>query len=125
MLKRDDIIVYAKTNTIFCQNLQMILERLIMYGITANPDKTRLGMASIEYLGHVIDKDGIHFTKEKIQKVVDFPTPVTVKELQSFIGLANYFRDHIDHHSSIIRPLLNVLLDSGKRITASGRNLKW
>jgi hypothetical protein len=50
-------------------------------------------MAKVEFLGHVIDEDGISMSEEKIDKVKTFQKPQTGRTLRSFIGLANYFRD--------------------------------
>ena len=63
----------------------------------------------VEYCGHTIDQAGIHFSPAKLQKVVDFPKPRTITELRSFLGLANYYRDHVFGHSMIVHPLHRML----------------
>ena len=70
-----------------------------------NPDKCKFGLEAIEYVGHVINKDGIHFTRDKLDSVTNFPLPKTKGDLKAFIGLVNYFRDHIKDASIILRPL--------------------
>ena len=76
-----------------------------MHGITVNPDKCKFGLEAIEYVGHVIDGDGIHFTRDKLDSVTNFPLPKTKGELKAFIGLVNYFRDHLKDLSIVMRPL--------------------
>ena len=62
-------------------------------------------MSEIEYVGHVINENGLTFTRDKLDSVVNFPKPVYQKEMKSFLGLANYFRLHIRNHSDIVEPL--------------------
>jgi len=91
----DDLIVFAETEEEFADNVDKILDRLREYNITCNPEKCRFGHTSVEYLGHVIDADGISFSEEKKNEVRNFPQPKFLKELQSFLGLVNYFGDHL------------------------------
>ena len=69
----------------------------------------------MEYCGHLIDREGLHFTRPKLETVADFPKPETQHALRSFLGLANWFRDHIADHSRLVRPLHKVLEGYDKR----------
>ena len=62
-------------------------------------------MSSIEYVGHIIDQHGIHFAQEKLDEVLNFAMPVRIKDLQRFIGMVNYFGDHIQHLATELRML--------------------
>ena len=104
----DDLIVFAATEEEFLQHLEKLFERLLQYNITLNPKKCRLGMQQIEYVGHTINSEGTHFSREKLSSVQEFRTPKTHKELKSFLGLANYFRDHIRHYAEITAPLVSL-----------------
>ena len=75
--------------------LSKVLGRLREKKVLANPVKTRLGLKEVEYVGHLISSTGTSFTEEKRLQVLDFPLPETEKALLQFIGLANYFRDHV------------------------------
>jgi len=114
----DDVIVFADTQLSLVQRLKQCFERFREKGISLNPSKCKLGVTSVEYCGHLIDKDGLHFTQPKLETVADFPTPETQHQLRSFLGLANWFRDHIRDHSSLVRPLHKVLdgYDKKKRL---------
>ncbi len=61
-------------------NLKLVLDRLREYNITCNPDKCRFGVESIEYVGHTIDPEGLTFSKEKLDQVLNFPLPKLIKE---------------------------------------------
>jgi hypothetical protein len=98
----DDLIVWGETEEEFLLNLDTVLERLIEHNVTLNPAKSRFGMSEVEYVGHTINglTGEIHFTRSKLDRVRDFPTPRTHAELKLFIGLAQYYRKHIAHMSA-------------------------
>ena len=66
-----------------------------------NPEKTELGLDEVEYVGHLISSEGTSFTPEKRLQVLEFPLPATQKALQ-FIGLVNYFRDHVPQMTEMV-----------------------
>ena len=111
----DDLIIFAETEEEFAEYLEKILERLREHNITCNPEKCRFGHNSIEYLGHVIDSEGITFSKKKKQEVRNFPQPKFLKQLQGFLGLVNYFGDHLRNMASELAGLRKLLKESQRR----------
>jgi transposase InsO family protein len=107
----DDLIVYGATEEEYLHNLEKLLDRLRDKNVSLSPSKCRFGLRSVEYVGHTINENGISFSEEKRRKVFDFPTPLVQKHLKSFLGLANYFRDHIPNHSSIASPMHKLVKD--------------
>jgi len=105
----DDILVYSRNQEEFLEKLRAILTRFRQYNIKANPAKTRLGLEEIEYLGHTINKRGVDFSTAKKHAVLLTPLPTTEKQLKQFLGLANYFRDHVRNHSLTVKPLNEIL----------------
>jgi hypothetical protein len=101
----DDVIVYAETAQELESRLRRCFERFQEKGITLNPAKCKLFLPSVEYCGHLIDKESLHFTRSKLDAVTDFAIPETQQGLRSFLGLANWFRDHVNDHSRLVRPL--------------------
>ena len=101
----DDIIVYGSTEDEFLERLEKLFQRLKERRITLNPRKSRLGLSSIEYVGHIIDSTGLTYSPEKVKKVLDFPAPKLAKDLRSFIGLASYFSDKVEHMQLELAPL--------------------
>ena len=63
----------------------------------------------VEYVGYLITSTGTSFTEEKRLQVLDFPFPETEKALLQFIGLANYFRDHVPKMTEMVQPLRKLL----------------
>jgi hypothetical protein len=105
----DDIIVHGKSDEEFLENLEKLFQRFREKHITLNPTKCRIGLAQLEYVGHVIDRSGISMSAARKDKILNFARPVTEKDLRSFIGLANYFRSHISHYSELLQPLQAML----------------
>ena len=87
-----------------------ILDRLRAFIVAANPKKNKLGLSEVEYVGHVVSAEGTSFTDEKRLKVLDFPLPDTHRGLPMFIGLANYFRDHVPNITEMLKPLRDMIL---------------
>ncbi len=81
------MLIHGPTDNVYLENTRKVLGRL--------REKTRLGLNEVEYVGHLISSTGTSFTEEKRLQVLDFPLPETEKALLQFIGLANYFRDHV------------------------------
>ena len=105
----DDILFWGQSEEEYLQHLEMILERLSSKNIIINPKKCSFGLEEIEYTGHVLDQTGLSFSAKKKSQIVDFIQPETQKDLKSFLGLANYFRDHIRNHSLLVHPLYQMV----------------
>jgi hypothetical protein len=101
----DDIIVWGKSEEDLLQNVETFLKRCKECNITVNPKKVKIGMQSVEYVGHTISKDGLHFSEKKRFQVFQAPTPTTEKGMKSFLGLVVQFKSHIHHFSEIVKPL--------------------
>ena len=105
----DDIIVHGQSEEDLLTNLRRVFERCRRYRIAFNPKKSKIGLDRIEWVGHQLDAEGLHFTSEQLSEVAQFPTPIGAKGLRSFLGLANYFRDHVRYYASMEAPLRAVL----------------
>ena len=105
----DDLIVFGRTEEELIENLSKVFERLQHFNITLNPTKCRFGLREVEYVGHTINEFGHHFSREKLDGVKNFVLPVNQQGLKQFLGLANYFRDHVREHSLIVQPLHSLL----------------
>jgi hypothetical protein len=105
----DDILIYSKTLEEHQVHVQQVLERLHQYGLHAKPEKCEFHTDSIEYLGVVVTRKGVAMDPSKIQAILDWPAPTKVKELQAFLGFANFYRRFIDNYSGIVVPLTRLL----------------
>jgi len=106
----DDVIVFGTTEAEYLTNLRKVFTNLKTYNITLNPKKCKFGLKEVEYVGHVINEHGKTFTRTKLDSVVNFPKPETHAQMLSFLGLANYFRSHINMHSTVAKPLHDLVV---------------
>jgi hypothetical protein len=71
-------------------------------------EKCEFGKRELAFLGHIVGKDGIKMDPEKIKAIIKYPKPQTVKEIQSFLGGAGYYRRFIKNYSKIAKPLSDL-----------------
>ena len=105
----DDIIVHGQSEPELLHNLRLVFERCRKHRIAFNPKKSKIGLDRIDWVGHQLDAEGLHFSKEQLNEVAQFPTSLGAKGLRSFLGLANYFRDHVRHYADMERPMRAVI----------------
>ena len=115
----DDVNVYAKDNDEFLTRLREVFQRFRHHRVYLKASKCFLGYSELNYLGKVISSEGLQMSKDRVKQVVDFPTPQLSKQLKSFLGITNYFRDHVRNHSMVVKPLHSLLTNycKTKKIT--------
>ena len=101
----DDVIIFGRTWEEHLQRLEAVFRAMDNADLTLKLSKCRFGFRSVEYLGHVISPAGIEPNPNKVQSILELLPPRTVKETQSFLGMANYYRKFIPHFSEKARPL--------------------
>ncbi|MEL6562292.1 MAG: reverse transcriptase domain-containing protein, partial [Bacteroidota bacterium] len=101
----DDIIIYGRTRKEHDYNLLVILNKLMNAGVKLSKEKFQFCKQKIRYLGHIISSKGIEKDPEKLVKLENWPRPKTMKELNSFLGFANYYRKFVRNFSQIASPL--------------------
>ncbi|KII65266.1 Retrovirus-related Pol polyprotein [Thelohanellus kitauei] len=87
----DDIIITGSDEREHLNNLEIVLCRLEKIGLTTQRSKCRFYQETINYLGHFIDKSGIHPDMSSIRPLLDMPVPVNTSELKSWLGPVNYY----------------------------------
>jgi hypothetical protein len=105
----DDLIIYARSEDELIEKFIIILERFRKFNITINPEKSELGVTEATFVGHTLNESGLHFKREKLDSVLNFPVPIFSKQLKSFVCLASYFRDHVRNHAARVQPLFDLL----------------
>lgn len=105
----DDILVFAYDFENLLQVLDQVLQRFKEHGLRLNKSKCVFASASVEFLGHRVDAQGIHKSQKHIQAIRDAPKSITLEELQLFIGKATYYSAFIPDLSTRDRPLRDML----------------
>jgi transposase InsO family protein len=115
LLYIDDIVVYG-TDDSFEENLREVLQRLADFDVVLKGSKCRFGVRQITYLGHTLDGEKlfVHESKAEIFKLLREPTNLTA--LRSFVGLMNYYKDHMGPlYSQTMAPLYTKIAAYGKK----------
>ena len=88
----DDIIVFNKTPEEHLHRFKAVFNKLEAAGLKLKSSKCELLKQQINYLGHVVSKEGVSTDPEKIKAVTDWSQPTTVTEVRSFLGYVSYYR---------------------------------
>lgn len=105
----DDIKVHGSTINEHMERLRAVFQKLLDANLRINKEKSQFCKSSIRYLGHIIDKNGLSKTPEKIEAVLKAPRPKNISELRSWLGLVNYYGKFFKNLSSKLHPLYKLL----------------
>lgn len=121
----DDILVAGKTQEECKSTLFVVLERLNKHNVIINIDKCKFIEKSVKYLGHVLTEGGISPNKDKVKAIVDAPIPKNLQQLQSYLGLLNYYSRYIPNLSSELKYLYRLLQKDVKYLWDSNCQLSF
>lgn len=114
----DDLLIYATTEEEHDRIVKEVLQRLTKHHLAVSPRKCKWRVPKVEFLGYIINRQGIGMTQDKVECVLKWQPPRSLKESQQFIGFANFYRRFIHRFSAIARPITNA--QSG-----NPRDWKW
>ena len=97
----DDLLIHTPNLEKHIEQLDQVLQVYEDAGIKLRAHKTKLFQNSAEYLGYVVTHEGIHMQNEYVQRIVDWPIPTTIKQLNCFLGFAGYYRGFIKEFSTL------------------------
>ena len=88
----DDILVFSHYLTDHLTHLRIVLEVLVTHQLYAKMSKCVFGCNEVEYLGHIISREGVRADPKKTSAIVQWPIPINVKALRGFLGFTGYYR---------------------------------
>ena len=115
-VKVDDILISGKTDTDHLENIEKVFRVLKEIGATVNKKKCMFFVKEIEYLGFIINKNGIHLNPHKINAINEIPEPKDLKQVQNFLGGINYYSKFGPNMADIAKPY---------RLLEKGTEWKW
>ena len=104
----DDILIYSKTREEHVTHVSKVLERLQKAGLYLDIKKCEFFATEVKYLGLIITTEGVKMDPAKIDAIVNWPTPRNLKDVQAFLGFANFYRKFIFGYSGIAGPLTRL-----------------
>ncbi|KAK3545548.1 hypothetical protein QTP70_008157 [Hemibagrus guttatus] len=115
----DDILVYSTSLEEHVRHVRAILSRLRQNHNYIKPEKCEFHRTTNTFLGYVILRQGVKMDLTKVHVVTELPNPTTIKELQWFLGFANFYRRFIRNYSSVAGPLTSLLQGKPRRLSWS------
>ncbi|GJY01365.1 putative reverse transcriptase domain-containing protein [Tanacetum coccineum] len=113
----DDILVYSKDEEEHGKHLKIILELLKKERLYAKFSKCDFWLDSVQFLGYVIGRSGVHVDPAKIEAIKSWAAPTTPMEVRQFLGLARYYQRFIEGFSLISKPLT--------KLTQKNKKYEW
>nr|GFB70518.1 putative reverse transcriptase domain-containing protein [Tanacetum cinerariifolium] len=104
----DDILIYSKDEKEHEEHLKAILELLKKEELYAKFSKCEFWIPKVQFLGYVIDSQGIHVDPTKIESVKDWASPKSSTEIRQFLGLVGYYRRFIEGFSKMAKPMIKL-----------------
>lgn len=110
----DDIVVFSNNREQYIEHAKAVIDRLTEYSLPVRVDKSRFAQKMIRLLGFVISGAGVQMDASKVESILAWPKPKTVKQLLRFLGAANFYRQFMKDFSSISAPLDAVRKHKGE-----------
>jgi hypothetical protein len=104
----DDILIYSDNLDDHRKHVKEVLRRLRAHGLYARGDKCEFHKEEVEFLGYIVSKDGLRMSEDKVKTILEWPEPRKVKDIQSFLGFANFYRRFIYNYSDLTVPLTHL-----------------
>ncbi|GKB45834.1 putative reverse transcriptase domain-containing protein [Tanacetum coccineum] len=104
----DDILIYSKNKKEHEEHLKLILELLKKEELYAKFSKCEFWIPKVQFLGHMIDNEGIHVDPAKIESIKDWTSPKSPTKIRQFLGLAGYYQRFIEGFSKIAKPMTKL-----------------
>jgi transposase InsO family protein len=110
----DDVLIYSKRSEDHPQHVRTVLERLRKFKIYCNLKKCKFSTTEVEFLGFIVSTKGVSMDTSRVETITEWPEPTSFKDLQVFLGFANFYRRFIEGYSRIAQPLTGMLKGSDK-----------
>ena len=111
----DDILIYSKSLEDHKALIKKVLARLERHDLAISLKKSVSHVDTLEFLGYIVGKDGVTMSKKKVESILSWKAPRSVKDVQIFIGLENFCRRFIENFSKVCKPITDTLKTKGDK----------
>lgn len=101
----DDILIFSRSKEQHIHHVQSVLQRLLENSLYVKAEKCEFHVSSVSFLGNIVAQGNIQMDPAKVSAVTSWPVPENRKQLQRFLGFANFYRRFIRNYSSVAAPL--------------------
>ncbi|XP_069498724.1 uncharacterized protein [Ambystoma mexicanum] len=109
MVYIDDILIYSESVQEHVHHLRAVLEKLRQHRSFAKLEKCVFHVTTVEFLGNILSPQGIQMDNRKVEAILQWPSPSSIKTVQSFLGFANFYRRFIADFLEIVHPITSLL----------------
>ena len=113
----DDILVYSRTMEQHLAHLRALFKALSNYGLVINLAKCEFGKSDLTFPGHRITPNGVSPLQDRVTAITSFAKPSSIKGLQRYLGMVNFYRRFVPHIANLLRPLTDALANNPKTLT--------
>jgi transposase InsO family protein len=103
----DDILIYSENEEDHGGHVEEVLDRLIQWDLFCKASKCTFSTKSVEFLGFIVTPEGVVMDPVRVKTIREWPEPEGYKDIQVFLGFANFYRRFIHGYSAIVRPLVD------------------
>ena len=104
----DDILIYSNTLEEHQEHVNLVLDALTATGLHLDINKCQFETQEVTYLGLIINTTGICMDPSKVDAILTWESPQNIKDVQGFLGFANFYRRFIKNFSRLVKPLVNL-----------------
>ena len=106
----DDILIYSRSEKEHAAHVRAVLERLREYGLYVKLSKCQFAVKEVGFLGFRVGVAGVSMDPSRVQAIQDWPKPESFRDIQVFLGFANFYRGFIQSYSKVVAPITDLLV---------------
>lgn len=113
----DDILIFSQSREEHEEHVRQVLARLKEYSLFVKLSKCQFSTDQVDFLGFRIGVAGVEMDPSKVEAILEWPTPKSYREIQVFLGFANFYRGFIYRYSAVVAPITDLLtgMTAGKK----------
>ena len=104
----DDTLIFSKNKEVHKKHVRLVLEKLRERGLYAKLEKCLFHQTEMEFLGFIATTDGLKMDPKKVEAIVSWEVPKTIRDVQCFLGFANFYGIFIKNYSQVAAPLTRL-----------------